>query len=200
MSARSRSAAATAAMWACAMPQVWLYGAAIDSNFGAGSGHRYSSAMTVLPGTVARTTRTPAARSCGTRVATTFSMPPYPFGGTGSHGPAFIRTVNVIGVPRSAPAVAEVPAEVPAGATSTPNRARPACWAAAVADVLSAPSRVLLGHLVRPGGEPDGTDSLTRLRHQVAMNASTDMERSMTCDVLAETVLSSRSDIRGMYR
>jgi hypothetical protein len=31
-------------------------------------------------------------------------MPPYPSGGTGSHGPAFISTVRVIGPPSGTPA------------------------------------------------------------------------------------------------
>lgn len=100
MSSLSLSLATTPARWPCAIPDVWLYGAAIDSNRGSGTGHRYSSAGTVLPGTVASTTRTPALVSSGTSVATTVSIPPYPSGGTGSHGPAFIKTVRVIGVLR----------------------------------------------------------------------------------------------------
>ena len=54
----------------------------------------------LLP-TVASTTRTPSRRSSGTSVATTFSMPPYPGGGTGSHGPAFISTVSFRGKGRN---------------------------------------------------------------------------------------------------
>ena len=44
----------------------------------------------------------PRLRSSGTRAATTFSMPPYPSGGTDSHGPAFISTARVTGQPSGA--------------------------------------------------------------------------------------------------
>ena len=40
---------------------------------------------------MASTTRTPRLRSSGTSAASTFSIPPYPGGGTESHGPAFIE-------------------------------------------------------------------------------------------------------------
>src|SRR4051812_22449379 len=81
-------------MCACAMPDAWLYGAAMLANRGSASGRTYPSAASVLGPTVASTTRTPAARSSGTSVATTVSIPPYPFGGTGSHGPALTSTVS----------------------------------------------------------------------------------------------------------
>ncbi|BBZ59387.1 hypothetical protein MMON_06880 [Mycolicibacterium monacense] len=48
----------------------------------------------MLPATVASTTRTPALRSSGINVAIMFSIPPYPCGGTVSHGPALMSTVS----------------------------------------------------------------------------------------------------------
>ena len=63
-------------MCACAIPIIALYGPVMSANRPCGNTLSTSSASTVLSPTVARTTRWPRARSSGTSVATTFSMPP----------------------------------------------------------------------------------------------------------------------------
>src|SRR5215210_6713971 len=76
------------------MPHTWLYGRCRAANCPVVKTDTRSSTSRVLSPTDARITSTPSLRSSGTRVAMTFSMPPYPSGGTGSHGPALTRTLT----------------------------------------------------------------------------------------------------------
>ena len=78
-------------MCANATPTLLAYGSRRRANCGSSKTVIRASASNVLVPTVASVTCTPRARSSGTSVATTFSIPPYPSGGTGSIAPPLDR-------------------------------------------------------------------------------------------------------------